>query len=427
MSYQIKKISKGTIEILVEIPSEKMDEFNNSALSELAKDVEIPGFRKGKAPLNMVKDKIDKNKVLEKAANLAIQKEYAEIMLKENLAPADYPKVEIKKLALGNPFIFKVIVPLIPKVKLGDYKKIKVKRKEIKIDEKEVNNLLKQLQEMRAKETMVQRPAKYGDKIVVDLEMFLDNVLLENGQAKNATFIIGKKSYIPGFSENLVGLVSGAVKNFSLEYPKDHYDKRLAGKVVNFKIKVNGVYQIDLPKLDDEFAATVGNFKKLEDLKNQLRKNLEEEKKIKEEEKIEIELLKKLINISKFDEIPDILIEREVNKMINELKESIEQQGAKFDDYLVSIKRTQDDLKEEFKGRAEERIKTVLAIGELAKKENIKVEESEINQELEKYLEIYKNKPEIIKQLKTESGKYYVKSVILNRKVITWLKEQNEK
>lgn len=426
MNYQIKKLPKGIIEILAEILPEEINKFENSALIELAKDFELPGFRKGKVPLNIVKEKIDSIKILEKASNLAIQKNYAEIMMKENFTPADYPKIEIKKIAPGNPLVFKITVPVIPKVKLGDYKKIKVKEKEIKVSEEEVNNLLKNLQEMRAKEKIVYRPARIGDKVIVDLEMSTDKVPLENGQAKNAIFILGQKSYIPGFSENLVGLLPGSVKNFSLEYPTDHYDKRLAGKIVDFKVKINSIYQIDLPELNDEFASSVGNFKTLEDLKTQLKENLKEEKRIKEEERIEIELLKKLIAISEFDEIPDILIEKEVDKMINELKESIREQGLNFENYLTSIKKTYNNLKEEFKPKAEERIKAILAIGELARKENIRIDEPEIEEELKRFLEIYKDKPEIIKELKTEAGRYYIKNIILNKKVLDWLKNQNK-
>lgn len=416
------KLPKNLIEILVTLSPEEMANFIDQALNKFIQETEIPGFRKGKAPKEMVKQKIGQIKILEEAANLAINQKYPEIIIQEKLNPVGPPRIEIQKLAPDNPLVFKIIVPLMPSVKIGDYKKIKVKRKEIEIKEAAVDKALKELQQMRHKETLVQRPAQKGDKVEIDLEMFLDKVPLEDGQVKNLACILGEDFYIPGLSDNLIGLSRGETKEFTLKYPETHYDKKLAGKSVDFKIKVNNIYQIDLPALDNQFAQAIGNFKTLEELKQQIRKNIEEEAQLKEEERLEIEILEKLVKLSDFEEIPDILIEAEINKMIDEFKHYFEHQNIKFEDYLNQIKKEEKDLRQEFKPKAEQRIKTALAIHQLAKEQKIDISEAEVDKEVERLTNLYKNQSEAVSNLKSEAGRNYLKNLLLNKKVIEYLK-----
>ena len=424
MNYTIKKQPKNLLEIEVSCSAEETKNFYQQALEELAKETTVAGFRPGKAPLDLAERQVGKIKILEHAATLAINKNYHEIVAKEKLWPIGEPKVELLKLAPDNPLVFKMTTALLPKVKLGDYKKIKITVKPIKIEEKEVQKILKELQQMRRKEVLVKRPAKIGDRVEIDLEMFVDKVLLENGQVKNLSVVLGQDFYVPGLSDQLVGLTSGQSKEFTLQYPAEHFDKKLAGRQIDFKVKLNNLYQIDLPELNDNFAQGVGKFKNLIELTNQLKKNLEEEARLKEEERQETELLQQLVAKSEFEEIPELLLEVELDKIIAELKVGIEQQGLKFDDYLKHLKKDLNSLRQDLLPQAEVRVKTSLAIREVAVKEKITVSDQELEAEIKKMAEIYREQPDLVEHLESSEGRSYLYNLLLNRQVISFLKKK---
>ncbi|MDD5164544.1 MAG: trigger factor [Patescibacteria group bacterium] len=431
MNLSTKKLPKNLLEINIEMSPEEMKEFYDKALEDLAKGLKIDGFRPGKAPANLVKQSIDEAKILEQAAEEAMNRKYAEVIEKEKINPAGPPTVEIKKLAPDNPFVFKLTVPLIPKVKLGNYKKIKFQQKKIEIPPKDLEATIKKLQQSRAAETLVSREAQTGDRVEIDLNLFLDKVPLENGQVKNLSIILGEDYYIPGLSKNLEGLKSGETKEFSLKYPANHYDKKLAGKDIEFKSKVNNIFQIDLPKLDDEFSKLFG-FQTFVDLEKQVQDTLEKEAKSKEEQRQELEILKQLAEKGDYEEIPEILIEHEFEKMIAEFTMSLQEEGFGqggegdiFHKYLESIQKTEEEFKKGLLPKAEDRIKVSLAIRQIAILENIEVNDQDVEEEIEKLSNLYQNKEEVLGNIKSESGRIYLKNFLTNQKVIKWLKERN--
>ncbi len=428
MEIQTKKQPKNLIEITVELSAQEIKPFNDQALKELSKDVKVSGFRPGKAPEELIRRQIGDIKTLEQAAELAINAKYPEIVEQEKLIPAGPPQVSIQKLAPNNPFVFKLTVPLIPKVKLGDYQKIKVEKKELSVKPEQIDKTIKELQSFKGQEILVNRGSKQGDKVQIDLNLFVDKVPLEDGQIKDLSFIVGQDQYLPGLSDNLKGLKKDQEKEFSFQYPMDHYDKKLAGRKVDFKAKIKNVYQINLPEIDDRFAQSVGPFKTVQELKEKINQNLAQEQKNKEEQRLEIEILKQLINQTEFEDIPEVLIEHELDKMVNELKTAIERPddptSPKFDDYLQSIKKTEQDLRKDFISKAEERIKTALAIREIALKEKIEAGGEEIKKEMDNISTVYKNQKEVLENLKSDSGQTYLKNLLINRKVVEWLKKQ---
>jgi trigger factor len=424
MNYIIKKQEKNTLEIEVNLPFDELKDFYQKALNDLAEEITIPGFRKGKAPLFLVEKEIDKMKVLEKAAELAINEKIKKIIDQEKLKIIDVLKIEVLKLAFENPLVFRIIALIWPKVKICDFKSIKIKPKEIKVEEKEIDKVLEELQYLKRKETLVFRPARKGDKIEIDLEMFLNKVPIEGGQAKNLSLILGEDFYIPDFSENLIGLKPNETKEFTILYPQNHYDNRLKGKEVEFKVKVNNLYQIDLPEINDEFAKSFEGFTSLVQLREYFRKKLEEEAYLKEIERQEIEMLKQLVEKSQFEEIPEILIENEIDKMIEELKSSLEAQNLKFEDYLAHLKKSVKDLRKEFVPKAEERVKLSLIIKEIIEEQNFDITQKEIENEIEKIFSLYKGDEKLLENLKTEEGKNYLKNLLLNRKAIEYIKSK---
>jgi len=407
MNIQTKRQPKNLIEITIELSVEEMQPFYNEAIEHLSEGIQIPGFRIGKAPTHMAKEQIGMEKILEHVAEHAINAKYPGIIEKEHLNPVGPPQVQVQKLTPGNPFIVKLTIALIPEIKLGDYKKIHVKKNKIEIKEEKINQAIEQLRSMRGQEKVVNRICKKGDEALIDLNLFVDNVPLEDGQIKDLPIVLGNDQYLPGLSDNLTGLKKSDKKKFSFTYPVDHYDKRLAGKKVNFKILVKDIYQIDLPELDDKFAQSMGPLKTFKELKNKIRENIIAEQEEKEEQRVEIEILKLLVEKSKFEDLPEILIEHELDKMIAELKGNVERSddptSPKFDDYLKSIKKTEEELRKEFISKAEERIKTALAIREIAIKEKIKVSKEDIKKETEQMKKAYLGQEEIIINLESES------------------------
>ncbi len=423
-----KDLEKNNKELKIELTALEMSPIFEKAYNELGQEIEIDGFRKGKAPKDEIKKQINKSQLFERAARLAINDNYLDIIKKEGLKPAGPPQVEILKIAEGNPFEFKLRLPLLPEVKLCDYKDIKVKPEKVEVSDKELDNTIDRLRQSKSNEKKVDRKAKDGDKIKLDLELSKDGKKLEKGDIKDYSFIVGKQAPMPGLNENLKGVKSGDEKEFSYTYPKNHYDKNLAGEKVDFKAKVKDVYEMVLPELNDDFAKSFGDFKTMKDLKDKIKDNIKLEKENKKEQKIESEILEKLVENSKFDEMPENLIEHEIDKMIQELKASLQQSPQlgeiKFDDYLKSINKTEEELRKDFKPKAKIRIKTALAIKKISDKEEITASKEEIDKEVEKLKQRYKGQEQILKNLEQENSRMYLKDLLTNRKVIKFLKDK---
>ncbi len=422
MKTNIQKLPKSQIEIEVELSQEEMQPFLEKAAQEISKEKKINGFRPGNAPFKILKEQIGEMAIHERAAEKAAQKSYVEVIKKENLEVIGQPEIEILKLAPENPFIFKARISVLPEIKLSNYRKIKIKKRKIEVKEQEVDQILHDLQKMQTKEKLVRRPAGCHDKIIVDMEISHDKVPIEGGKALGHTIYLDEPYYIPGLSDQLIGLSSGQTKEFSLPFPKEHYQKNLAGKMADFKITVKEVFELEHPVLDDEFAKSLGQ-KNFFDLKNLIRNNLKQEHEQKEKERLEIEILEKIVEDSRFGDLPEILINAEAHKMVHELEDSITSRGIEFDAYLGKIGKTRDQILLDFAPQAVKRIKTALVISEIAKVENIKVDEKEIDNEIEKVLEIYKDNSEIHERIKSEESRQYLKNVLRNRKVIEFLKK----
>jgi len=424
MKIETKKLPKNILEVKIILGTEEMKPFYSNALQEIAASTTLAGFRPGKAPLYLVKQEVGDYKILEEAVSLAIEEKYEDIIKRLNIEIAAPPKLEIEKIAQGNELVFKLIFALIPKIKLTNYKKIKIKKEKPEIKEEEIEKILANLQESRATQLRKNMAAQKGDLIKADVEMLHDLVPLEHGQRKDATFILGKDYYLAEFSQNLIGAKEEDLKKFTLTYPSNYPDKKLAGKKIDFKVKIKEIFELTPPKLNDSFAQSLGNYKNMEELKDQIKNNLLAEKIKKIEEKFEIRILEEITKQSEFEEIPEILIEKEIAKMMVEMNGSVKNMlGLEFTDYLNMIKKTEDEFKKELVPQAEERIKTALVVREIALREKIKAEEKEIEAEKEKVIQTYADKKNIIDSLETDGFKKYLENMIINQKTIEYLKK----
>lgn len=416
MKVDKKDLPKKQIELTVELTPEEVKPYLDKAAEKISQDVEIPGFRKGKVPFDVLKKNVGEATIYEEAFYHIVNKTLPQIIVDEKIDFIGQPKVDAEKIAPGNPLVYKAIVTLMPDVKLGDYKTLKAKKNEVKPDEEKLKATFEDLKKMQAKEKVVLREAKDGDKAEIDFEIKMAGVAIEGGTGKNTPVIIGEKKFIPGFEEALLGMKAGDEKDFKVTFPKDYFQKNLAGKEHDAHVKVHNVYERSLPEIDDEFAKAL-NFKTADELKKKVEENIKAEVQQKEDERFELAILEEIMDKSEFDEFSDDLINAEVDKMVHELKHQVEDTGGKFEDYLKNIKKSEDEVREGFKPKAEKRLKTALVSREVAKAENIKVEDKEIDAELEKIKQMYGQMPEMQKQFEAPEYRNYVGNMLTNRKV----------
>jgi len=423
MSYTVKKLPKGEVEIKFEIAGIEYQPWLDKASIHISEHAKIEGFRPGRAPYEMVKKAVGEAKIYEEALELMLPKYFSEAVTKENLETIGQPKVNVEKLAPGNPMVFKLTVALLPEITLPNLEKFEFKRKDVKIEKETTDKALKDLQKMRRKEVIVARPATKEDKVVVDLEMFKDKVAVEAGRAKDYSVYLNEAHYIPGFSEKLVGAAKGETREFNLPFPKDHYQKHLAGQNIDFKATVKDVYELQAPEINDEFAKNLGQ-RDLASLRTLVEENLLAEAKAQEEERVENEMLAALEEKTKFGEIPDLLVNEEIHKMEHELENNVARQGMELDKYLESIHKTMDDLKLDFAPQAIKRIKVALLIRAYGIEQKIEVSDKEIAEEVEKQMNMYKNDPKTQEAIRDPEYADYLKTILRNRKTLTWLKDK---
>lgn len=423
MQQTLKKLEKSQIELIVTVTPADYEKDMLAAATRLSERAAIHGFRPGKAPYEIVKQNLGEIKILEEALQSIVEKNYHAAVLAEKIDTIGMPEITIEKMAPGNDFVFKAVAALLPQVKLADLSTIKVGKKDVKVDDAKINEVLENLRKMQAKEVIKEGEAEKEDKIVVAMNMTKDKVPVEGGQAPQHQVYLSEPHYIPGFAEQLVGLKKDEVKEFTLKFPDEHYQKHLAGKTIDFHIKVNEVYSIEYPEINDELAIKLGQ-PSLIALKELLQTNLTKEAENKEAQRLEMEILEKTVAASEFDEIPDVLINAEKQKMFQELKGSLEQQGMSFDKYLKDIKKTEEEIANDFSERAVLRVKAALVSRQVAKENNIKVEQDELDKEVEVIKAAYQNDPKVNEALQRHDVLDTLAATVQNRKVVAFLTEK---
>ena len=425
MEINVNKISSNQVEIEVEIPALRLGVYFDLAASELSKDMKVDGFRPGKVPAEIVEREKGSQELYNQAANLAIQKTLPKAILDNEIEIVGQPEIQVIQIARGNPMKYKAIFWIIPEVELGKYKEIRVKRKKLEVEDREVDKSLEYLQKSRVKLVTVNRPARNGDRLEIDFSTRLGGVKVENGESKNHPLILGEARFMPGFEKELEGMKTGEEKKFSLKTPKEWPQKNLVGKNLDFQVKLNLVQERDIPKLSDEFVKSLGDFKSLDQLKKSIKQGIFQEKELKEKERIRAEIIERIADSSKID-MPEALVVLELDKMVNELQASVGDMGLDFDKYLSQIKKTVDDLKKEWKVQAEKRARINLVLRAVAKKEKIEIGDDEVKERIDETLRHYPNIEETKKNLDISALKEHIKGVIRNEKVFELLEREAE-
>jgi trigger factor len=423
MSSTIKKLSKGEVEVAVTVDVADIEKDLEHAAHHLSEAKPIDGFRPGKAPYAQVKARFGEAAILEAALDDIVRRTYVAAVKEHDLHTFGEPSVSVTKLAPGNPVEYVAIVTLVPKVlKLADPRKLTVDEYPTDVEDSDVEGTLKELQKMQTKEVVVDRASTAKDKVVLDMDMSKANVPLDGGQARDHGVYMDQEAYIPGLKEQLLGLKKGDKKKFALSFPKDHYQKHLAGTDVDFDVTIKDVFELQHPELNDEFAKTLGK-DSIADLKQLLTDNIGKDKKNKEQERLDVAMLEKLADGSKFEEIPEKILNIEVNRMLAEYKHSINEKGLEFEDFLMSLKKTVDDLRVEFAVQAAKRVKTALIMRELAETEHIEVTDVELLEETNTMMNSYSHDAKLQERLRSEEYQDYLRTSIRNRKVMDFLRD----
>jgi len=325
---------------------------------------------------------VGKEMIVNHALDTAIPRILTEIIKKEKLQVVARPKVEVVSL---EPLKFKAVLPLYPEIKVTGYEKIKIKAKDVKIEDKDVDEAIKNVQKELVTWKPVEEATAKGDKVEIDFEGFDDGgATLDGTKSVNHPLVIGDKMMVPGFEDNIVGLKKGEEKDFDLTFPKDYHKKNFQDKKVKFHVKVNQVMRPNLPVIDDEFVSKyLGEKKTLADFRTTIHEDLTTYRQNQEKKRQENELLEKFVSLTNVD-FSDILLEEEVDYILAEMKHDMSHHGLKFEDYLVHMKKTEKEIRDELKKEAEKRIRLRFGLNEIMEKEKIEVTDKDIEEEMKK-------------------------------------------
>lgn len=423
MNYSTKTLDNSQVELTITVAPADYEGNLKKAAQRISDRTAVKGFRHGKAPYDIIKKEVGEMAILQEALESIVQQTFYQAIKDEKLETIGMPKIEVEKVAPGNDLVYRATAALLPKVKLTDISKIKVEKKIKEIGDKDIDETVDALRGMQAKEVIKTGPAEGTDKLVIDMDMLIDNVPVEGGQAKDHQVYLSEKHYIPGFNEQVAGLKKDDAKEFSLDFPKEHYQKHLAGKKVDFKVKVKDVYERQLPEINEDFAKTLGQ-ESVNKLREIIRNNMLQEADVKADQKVEIEILDNLIEKSEFEPIPEILIDAERQKIFYELKSNLERSGVSIEKYLEDIKKDEKQLFEDFRQQAEKRAKAALISRQVAKEQNIEVAPEEIDAEIKMMEGVYKDNKEYLDNLKRPEVRDTIAMSIQNKKVVDWLKKQ---
>lgn len=420
---QKEALPKNGLKITFTLTQDEVQPYLEEAAKRISEQTSIPGFRPGHASFDIVKQRVGEMKILEEALESIVRKSFISTILEDNIDTVGSPKVDVVKLAPGNDIVFTAEVVLMPRTKsLPDIEKLSVKAQNPNVDEKEIDMAVRDLQRMQTSEVRAtaDETVKMGDKVVIYMNMKLDGVPVEGGQSPNHAVYLNEEYYIPGFKEKLEGMKEGEKKTFSLAFPKEHVQTMVAGRDVEFDVELKELFHLQPPALDDAFAGTLG-MKDMATLRETIKKNLLTEKEREARIKEEKEMLELMAGKTQFEDIPDLLLNEEISKMVLELQRAVEAQGLEFDTYVKNLGKTLAQMKLDFTPQALMRVKVAIMMRGVAKGQGIEVTEKELDDELDRIAEGYQD-PKTKEQVYAPQYREYMEQILKNRKVIEHLR-----
>lgn len=424
MSHTLQKTDKLTAKFTLTIPKAEIAAALEHAAEHLGEDLTLPGFRKGMAPLNLVRERVGEKALFDHAAEELIRNAFVEAMVAEDLETVGQPYFTVEKMSPDEDLVVIAEISLFPQVKkLADFKTLSIQKQSSEPKPETVEQAKKDLQRLQTKEVIAPEDAtvKTGDKVVVDLKMTKDGVEIEGGSAKDHQIYTAENHYIPGFVDAILGAKKGEQKTFTLPFPADHYQKHLAGQEVDFLVTVNNIYHLEIPPFDDELAKKL-KLNTAAELETKLIENLRQEAELNELNRQEKTALELLAEKSDFDEFSDLLVNQEIDKMTVELQNWTAENGIEFNDYLKSIGKSITDLKLDFTPQAITRLKVALVLKAVAKQEGLTVDQTALESELDKIAENAGGSAEIKERVYSPQFRERIENQMLNRQTINFLK-----
>lgn len=421
MSLQVENMEKNMAKLTIEVSAEELEKAIQGAYLKQRNKISVPGFRKGKVPRQMIEKMYGVGIFYEDAANVLIPTAYGKAYDECELDIVSQPKVEVVQLEKGKPFIFTAEVAVKPEVTLGEYKGLSVDKVSNRVTAKEIDAKLEEEQKKNARTVVVEdRAVQDGDEVVLDFEGFVDGVAFEGGKGENYPLTIGSGSFIPGFEEQLIGAEAEKEVEVNVTFPEEYHSEDLAGKAAVFKCTVHEIKAKELPELDDEFAAEVSEFDTLDAYKADIKAKIKEQKIADGNRKKEDQAVEKAVANATM-EIPEAMIDTQVNQMAQDFAQRIQQQGLSMEQYFQFTGMTAESMMEELRPQAVKRIETRLVLEAIAKAENIEITDERIDEELAKMAEAYKMEVEKLKEFMGENEKEQMKMDLAVQDAVTFL------
>jgi trigger factor len=412
---------KSSVILEVEVPAERLDRAVDEAVRALGRRTRVAGFRPGKAPRPVLERVLGPGAVLDEAVDRVVQGAYRDALIEQALLPLTNPDVEIVQAEEGKPLIFKATVQVRPEVVLGDYKGFNFRPEIETIDDEKIDRVIEELRDQNGSLAPVEdRGAQKGDYTVIKMEGSRDGVPFEGGTAERMPLIIGEDRLIPGFEDNLVGLSVGDTKGFDITFPEDYGEESLAGKQAHFEVEVRELREKVLPDADDDFARSMGDFADLPALRTGVKERLERNALDKARHQFADQIIDYAVANATLD-LPDILLDQEVEVMHDEFRSSILRQGINEEAYLKVTGKTEADLHADFRPDAEKRVKVLLVLSKVAEAEGITISDEDVDTEVERGRQRYAGDAKIAKYFESERGRSFIRSTLRRSRTVEHL------
>ena len=423
MNCKVEKTENANeVKLELTVEAAKFDEAMKKVYFKSAKYFNIPGFRKGKAPMNIVEKYYGKEIFYEDAFNDVAQEALEEAVKENKIEVVSRPDIDVTQIGKGQDLIFTAVFQVKPEAELGKYKGIEVKKIEYNVTDEDINHELSHMQEHNARLINIEdRPVEKGDITVIDFEGFVDGKAFEGGKAENHELEIGSNTFIPGFEDQIIGMKKEEEKDINVKFPDEYFSKDLAGKDATFKVKLHEIKKKELPELNDEFAKDTSEFDTLDELKKSIKDKMEKENEQKQKYETEEEVIKAVCDNIKVD-IPSGMIETETENMLKDIENRLSYQGLKLDQYLKMLGKTKEEMQKEYEPQAIEAIKSRLMLEAVIKAEKIEATDDEIEEKMKEMAKNYgrENDEEF---MKNENVANYIKEGIKSEKAINFLVE----
>ncbi|MBQ1793464.1 MAG: trigger factor [Peptostreptococcaceae bacterium] len=426
MKAELLKREGNQVTFKITVDNDKFEAAITKAYNKNKGKFNIPGFRKGKAPKQIIESQYGKGVFYNDAIDMLFPEVYPTALDELNIDPINRPDLDIEEISKDNGLVMVINVEVKPEVKLGEYKGIEISKPVYTVNEEEAGLRLEEMRNRAARLVDVEdRAIEAGDTAIIDFEGFQDGVAFEGGKGENYSLVIGSNTFIPGFEDQLVGKNKGEEVEVNVEFPAEYHAENLAGKPANFKVVVKNVQRKELPELNDEFAADTTEFNTLDELKADLRTKLEEEAKNRAEAEMRNSLVEKVSEATEL-EVPEAMIEAQLDNMMMELNYQLQYQGLQLQQLLEMTGRTIEELKAERREEATKLVKSSLILEAIAKAENVEVSEEEIEAELAKMAQMYNMEVEKIKSAMRPADLEDIKGQLTIRKTIDLLVDNSK-